>query len=181
MRHNSTQIAPAFMVSIGLSFPSISLPMFKYHTRIITSEANRLQSSVLDTWNTTFGILPGGSEWQAAFPRALFQSLSAMTGRADVKMPPGMVLIHEDHTARSGTAKKTATCFNEDGRGRLDGGERVREASKALPEEEGSCPQSLMGDALGDVPSVGYGRSVAGMLHATSADVRGSFIRSGRG
>lgn len=56
-------------------------------------DADRLQSSLLDTWNTTFGALSTPTAgWKVAFSPLLLASLTAMSERAEVRMSPGMPL-----------------------------------------------------------------------------------------
>lgn len=138
------------------------------------SEANRLQSSLLDTWNATFGALPLTSRDREAafFPPALLRLLSRMAGRAEVKMPPGMAFGRAEpagpagHGAREDAASRD---LHEDG----------EEDGEDEDEDEQSLPTSFGGSRVaGMLPTSFGGNHVAGVLPAPGA--RRSFMPQGR-
>lgn len=131
-------------------------------------------------WNQNFGRLSGGHEWKAAFPRTLLRSLSAMAGRAEVIVPPGIHL--EEVSDRD---------LQETGQGG-EAAEEEEEAAAAVAvaaaaalrvgkEGEEDLLQSAPGGGRrsGRHASPGHGNNVAGTLPAVCA--QRSFMRQGRG
>ncbi|CAM9091157.1 unnamed protein product [Scytosiphon promiscuus] len=104
-----------------------------------SSDADSLQSSLLDMWNTTFGKLsvnlnlaPSGPvvSWRNAFSASLLRRLSTLSERAEVMMPQGIVLpAHHDSTvvvagAVAGEERQGAGSTQGGGSGDRDGGAR---------------------------------------------------------
>lgn len=93
MRRESCQ----FQRRVALTNPqhhTLTAPTARQHVRShVHSYADRLQSALLETWNETFGSLVGMREWKAtSVPPYLLRSFSRMAERAEVKMPPGILL-----------------------------------------------------------------------------------------
>lgn len=120
-----------------------------------------MQSALLDTWNHTFGNLPGGRLWEFSFPPTLLRRLARMAGRAEVRMPPGMAL--------QANLAETSPDFNREEVVDEGGGE---EAEATRPPRGDSC-------RVAQLSSSGFGINVAGTLSAAGA--RRSFMRQAQG
>lgn len=167
-------------------------------------DADRLQSSLLDTWNSTFGALSNPTAgWKAAFSPLLLASLAAMSERAEVRMPPGMPL---QNASRSGTILPSAAgraagengrthlCntrmgserSTRDGMGNNQAGERENCELEGRDDEDTFETQSILGDGalLGNsVQTAGRPACYSGGMAAKlsgGAGSRRSFIPAGR-
>lgn len=117
-------IFPRARVACRFSLSSIALNDRYLHLFSLpqNSDADSLQSSLLDTWNVTFGNLnlklssssaSGGRGgrmplWKEAFRPSLLHHLSVLSQRAEVKLPSGILLQAPADGGVATTATATA-------------------------------------------------------------------------
>lgn len=120
---------------LAANFPPAPPPAAETNSRGRTpdSEADRLQSHLVETWNHTFGTLPG-DKCSQVFPGRLLDLLGALAERTELRLPPGLCLRNASASATprvaGHAAGTTAEGVDEDG-------------------GDGSCPPSADGALAG--------------------------------
>lgn len=167
-----------------------------------SSDGNTLRSSLLDTWNATFGNLSlkppsasseaGGGRiaWQDAFRPSLLRHLAELSQRKEVKLPSGITLPSLGGTCGAAPAAAAAGPSGRQGLGVSDDRAHGQKESTLGGEEgegEASATRSTaaVGDLRGATAGMGRGHAppgfagdggVAGVLSGEGA--RRSFLRT---